>query len=258
MDILSKIVRHKRLEVERCKRSDADDTFWQTTPPPPRDFKTALRQSGMSAITEIKRRSPSKGRLRANVDVCEIARGYEQNGSAALSILTDREFFGGDDEDLQAARGAVALPVLRKDFTIDEYQIRAARQIGADAILLIARILEDTQISEFMSLARDLGMTSLVEVHDHRELERALNCAAEIIGINSRNLDTFEVDLETALKLKALIPTGRITVAESGIHTRADVERLDEAGFDAMLVGEALMRAPRPGDKLRELLGGVS
>jgi indole-3-glycerol phosphate synthase len=214
-----------------------------------------LRRKGIAAIAEIKRRSPSKGVLCENLDVAKVVRSYAAGGAAAVSVLTDAAFFGGSDADLQHAQASSGLPVLRKDFTVDEYQIHETRQMGADAILLIARILTDAQLRDYTRLARRLGLAALVEVHDEDELTRAVSCAAEIIGINSRNLDTFEVNLETALRLRKRVPVQCIAVAESGIHTPDDVRRLEDAGYDAILVGEALMRAADPGHKLAELLG---
>ncbi len=225
---------------------------------PPRDFAGALRGPGVAAICEIKRRSPSRGTLRAGLDPAAVARDYAQHGAAAISVLTDAEFFGGCDEDLRRVRDAVAVPVLRKDFTIDEYQIHEARRLGADAILLIARILSDEELSRMLGVAAELGLAALVETHDEVEVGRAVAQGARIIGINSRDLDTFEVDLERALRLRSRIPGDCIAVAESGIHTPEDVLRVSAAGFDAMLVGEALMRAEDPGRRLAELLGALS
>lgn len=258
MDFLTKIVAHKREEVEVRKRARPLAELRQPLLPPLRDFAGALRKAGISAIAEIKRRSPSKGSLCEHLDVAQAARGFEENSAAALSILTDSEFFGGSDEDLRVARKSTALPVLRKDFTIDEYQIHEARRIGADAILLIVRILSDAQLRDYTRLARELGLAALIEVHDKQELTRAVACEAKIIGVNSRNLDTFEVSLETPLRLKGRIPARCLAIAESGIHTRDDVRRLEDAGYDAILVGEALLRAPHPGRKLAELLGVAS
>ena len=269
-NILAEIVEHKRLEVAERKRARsleqvaaaADQrSAVQSDSAVPRDsvvrtdFVGALRTPGISVIAEIKRRSPSKGELRADLDPAAIAREYAHSGAAAISVLTDERYFGGSTQDLEHVRDAVDVPILRKDFTIDTYQIHEARAIGANAILLIARVLTDAEIREFLALASELRLAALVEVHDEQELNRALACGAQIVGINNRNLDTFEVSLETCLRLKQRIPPDRVTVAESGISTRADVERLIDAGFDAMLIGETLMRAPQPGAKLRKLLG---
>ena len=255
MSILRKIVEVKRREVaERQARRPLANLSAPATPP--RDFAAALQTPGVSAICEIKRRSPSKGLLRENLNVAEVARSYASSGAAAISVLTDEHFFSGSDDDLQTAATAAPLPLLRKDFTIDAYQIHEARAIGASAILLIVRILSDDQIREFARIADELGLATLVEVHDEPELQRALSCEARIIGINSRDLDTFEVSLDTTLELRKRVPAGRITIAESGIHTHDDVRRVADAGFDAILVGEALMKAPNPGVKLRQFLRG--
>jgi indole-3-glycerol phosphate synthase len=259
MGILNDIVDHKRREVAARKeprplRALIEDRLAR----PDRDFEQALREPGMSVIAEFKRRSPSKGPLRESTDVREIAPVYAANGASAISVLTDKQFFGGSEDDLRSARSVTTLPVLRKDFIIDEYQIHESACIGADAILLIVRILTDVQLRDFIQLARDCNLPALVETHDEDEIARALDCGARIVGVNSRNLDTFEVSLDTALRLKAMIPPECITVAESGIHTRDDVERLQSARYDAILVGETLMRASDSGRKLAELLGAVS
>jgi indole-3-glycerol phosphate synthase len=258
MNLLRNIVARKQREVAQRKQVRPLDELKRAAAPPRRDFAAALRTPGISAVAEIKRRSPSKGPLRPALDVAAVARGYAQHGAQAVSVLTDQDSFGGSDEDLRLAREAIELPVLRKDFTIDVYQLHEARQGGADAILLIVRILNDDQLREFLRNARELGLAALVEVHDDDELARAVDCQAEIIGVNSRNLDTFEVDLETALRLKRRIPADRLAVAESGIQTPDEVRRLAQAGYDSFLVGETLMRAPDPGRRLAELLGGAS
>lgn len=272
-NILAEIVEHKRREVAEAKRARPVDRLVDVTsadkmsaPPdamsavPPaadgqRPFATALLAPGIGVIAEIKRRSPSKGPLREDLDPVAIAREHVDAGAAAISVLTDERYFGGSCDDLRAVRDVVDVPILRKDFTVDAYQLHEAAAIGANAILLIARVLSDGEIRDFLTLAGELHLDALVEVHDDAELDRTLACGARIVGVNNRNLDTFEVSLETCLRLKKKIPDACVTVAESGIATRVDVERLIDAGFDAMLVGETLMRAPRPGAKLRELLG---
>jgi indole-3-glycerol phosphate synthase len=254
-DILEQIVEATREEVARRKRSGALDKLRDGPPPEPREFAGALARPGMSVIAEFKRRSPSRGVLSENADAAEVARTYERSGAAALSVLTDSGFFGGSDEDLQRARAATELPTLRKDFTIDEYQLYEAQWLGADAVLLIVRILGDVQLSEYLALAGTLGMAALVEAHDEGEIERAVACGAQIIGVNSRDLSTFQVSLERTLDMRARVPADRVAVAESGVRSRADARRVAEAGFDALLVGEALMQSADPGAKLRELLG---
>ncbi len=255
--MLTRIVATKRTEIEQRRASAPLEALRTQRRGPVRDFTAAMRAPGVSAIAEIKRRSPSKGMLRAELEPAAVALQYAHGGAAALSVLTDFEFFAGTDEDLRRARGAVPLPVLRKDFTLDDYQVHEAAALGADAILLIVRILEDSQLGLLLESAGKLGLAALVEVHDQVELRRALGCGAELIGVNSRDLDTFEVDLQRGLALLDRIPDDCIAVAESGIRTREDVLRAESAGCDAILVGEALMRAANPGVKLAELLGRV-
>ena len=254
--IIDDIVARKRVEVARRKAVRPLTALRDAAAPALRDFAAALRGPGVAAIAEVKRRSPSGGVLREQVDPAALAGEYERNGAAALSVLTDVEYFGGRDEDLTAARRATSLPVLRKDFTVDEYQIHEARRLGADAVLLIVRILGDGELNEFLGLAHELGLAALVEVHDERELERALAAGAGLLGVNNRDLGTLEVSLETALRLAREIPDDCLSVAESGVRTRADVQRLEQAGYDAMLVGETLLRSSDPGARLRGLLGG--
>ena len=210
--------------------------------PPVRGFGAALRR-GFSVIAEVKRRSPSKGAIDEELDPALLARDYERGGAAALSVLTDREHFGGAPEDLVAARDAVAIPVLRKDFTVCAADVCDARIMGADAILLIVAALDDAELSDFASLARELGLDALVEVHDEAELERALHIEPTIVGVNQRDLVTFSVDTERAVRVAPRIPEGIVRVAESGIAGPEDVGPLVEAGFDAVLVGESLVRA---------------
>lgn len=262
MSVLQRIVARKREELaERRAAASAGDVIRRAADTPePRCFRTALESRSGAApavIAEIKRRSPSKGELRSELDAEQLARTYAAAGAAALSVLTDRDFFGGSEADLTAAVAAASLPALRKDFTIDAYQVYEARVIGASAILLIMRVLDDAQVRELLSVARQCRLAALVEVHDADELERAAGCGADLIGVNNRNLDTFEVSLDTSLALRARMPAGALAVAESGIHAADDVHRLAAAGFDAILVGESLVRASDPGAKLRELLGGA-
>lgn len=260
-DILQKILARKAEEVaERRERLSMAELARQAERlPPPRPFRARLEQTiaqGRPAvIAEIKRASPSKGLLRDPFRPAEIARSYAAAGACGLSVLTDRDFFQGCEAYLQEAWAACELPVLRKDFIIDPYQVYEARQIGADCILLIVAALDDARLQELARLAAELQMDVLVEVHDAEELERALALGLGLIGINNRNLRTFETRLDTTLDLLARIPAGRTVVTESGIHTPADVALMRGHGVHAFLVGEAFMRADDPGAKLAELFG---
>ena len=260
-DILQKIVAVKHQEVAAAKkrmsleamRADAESRVLT------RDFLGALRAkvaAGKPAvIAEVKKASPSKGVIRAEYFPSDIAQSYAEHGAACLSVLTDQQFFQGAIDDLKQARASCQLPVLRKDFMVDAYQIYESRAKGADAVLLIAACLSDAQMAEFEGIARSLDMAVLVEVHDQAELERALKLKTPLLGINNRNLKTFEVSLETTLSLRALVPQDKLLVTESGIHTRDDVLRMGAAGVSAFLVGEAFMRAPEPGEALAKLFG---
>lgn len=223
-----------------------------------RDFAAALAAPGLSVIAELKQASPSRGVLRSDYRPREIAPAYESAGAAALSVLTEEQFFRGSLTDLQEAREATSLPVLRKDFILDAYQVYESAAAGADALLLIAAVLNDGELGSLIELADRLEMAALVEVHSEAEVGRALAAGARIIGINNRDLRTFEVNLETSLHVRAGIPAGIMTVSESGIGAAADLEKLREAGFDAVLIGERLMTAPDPGAALGELLQGGS
>jgi len=258
-DILKKIIQRKADEIaEREQKLSLDDVRQRLEAAPVvRGFVDAIRSklaSGKAAvIAEVKKASPSKGVIRADFRPADIARSYEQGGAACLSVLTDIDFFQGSDEYLQQARAACSLPVLRKDFIIDPYQVYEARSIGADCILLIAACLSDAQMRELSTLAVELGMDVLVEVHDGDELMRMLPLNLPLVGINNRNLRTFETRLETTLELLEQIPEGHIVVTESGIHTSQDVALMREHGVNSFLVGEAFMRAEKPGEKLAEL-----
>jgi indole-3-glycerol phosphate synthase len=223
--------------------------------PPPRDFAASLRVEGLSCIAEVKRRSPSKGDLAPALQPDLLAKEYAQGGAACLSVLTDVDFFGGSPADLAAARGASGLPVLRKDFTVQEADVVDARLMGADAVLLIAAGLDDEELNRFAARAASLGLAALVEVHDEPELERALAAGAPMVGVNQRDLRTFEVDHDRACALAARIPPGVVAVAESGIRDAADATRLADAGYDAILVGETLVRADDRVGTLRTLIG---
>ncbi len=262
-DILERIVAVKREEIAagRALRSLAS---WRAQAEAPerrqdlRDFVAALRTrvaAGQAAvIAEVKKASPSKGVLREHFVPADIATSYEKGGAACLSVLTDERFFQGSALYLKQARAACHLPVLRKDFIVDEYQVVEARAMGADCILLIAACLSDAQMAELEAQALALGMAVLVEVHDGAELQRALRLKTPLLGINNRNLRTFEVSLDTTLTLRAQVPADRLLITESGILNRADVQRMRGAGVNAFLVGEAFMRAPDPGVALAGLL----
>jgi indole-3-glycerol phosphate synthase len=251
-DVLATIVEQKKLELkvreagieERAERSIARR----------RDFLNALARRVPAVIAEIKKASPSRGVLAEDFDPAAIAREYERGGAAALSVLTDEKHFQGSLQDLGTARAAVQLPALRKDFTIDAYHVHQAATYGADAILLIAAALTERQMRDFRELAERYRMAALVEVHDEEELGPAVASGARIIGVNNRDLRTFEVSLETALRLAAKIPSGVVRVAESGIHSAADVARLRAAGYEAFLVGEHLMKSGDPAAALEALL----
>jgi len=256
--ILDEIVGTKRREVAARKsaRPLAELEKMIAGRPPARDFQAALDAgAGCAIIAEVKQRSPSRGLLREDFDPVRIAREYEHHGAAAISVLTDTTFFGGSNADLTAVKDAVTLPVLRKEFIIDPYQIHETRAIGADALLLIAAILTEGQLREYRILSASLGLAALVEVHDNTELEKTLAANAEIIGINNRDLKTFRTDLQTTLASAPLIPANRIAVSESGIRNRQDIETLTKAGVRGFLIGETLIAAPEIGQKLKELLG---
>ncbi len=258
-DILRRIVARKRIEVaERSKRQPLADLRRRSeAASASRGFVAALRariaQGHPAVIAEIKRASPSKGVLRPNFHPADIARSYQRGGATCLSVLTDIDFFQGADEHLPEARDVCDLPALRKDFTIDPYQVYEARALGADAILLIVAVLEDAPLRELAALARRLGMDVLVEVHSPEELERALLIDTPLIGINNRNLHTFETRLGTTLQLLPMIPKNHVVVTESGILLAEDVALMRANGVHAFLVGEAFMRAPDPGARLAEL-----
>jgi indole-3-glycerol phosphate synthase len=254
--MLKKILSKKREEIAARKLRMPLEKLEETIAemPPPRDFYQALQQK-IAIIAEVKRRSPSRGLIRKDFDPRKIAVIYEQNNAAALSVLTDESFFGGCDGDLAAAKGATTLPVLRKEFIVDSYQIFETRAIGADAILLIASILEERKLEEYHKIAASLGLAALVEVHNRKELDAALFSGARIIGVNNRDLKSFKTDIAVSLELAPHIPRGLTAVSESGIESKQDIDTLMGAGIHAFLVGSALMAAPDIGAKLRELLG---
>jgi indole-3-glycerol phosphate synthase len=258
-DILSQIVATKREEVALAlqtrsladMRADAESRLLT------RDFVAALHApiaAGRPAvIAEVKKASPSKGVIRPDFVPADIAQSYAEHGAACLSVLTDRQYFQGSPDYLKQARASCDLPVLRKDFMVDPYQVYEARAMGADCILLIAACLDDARMAELEAIALGLNMAVLVEVHDRAELQRALRLQTPLVGINNRNLRSFEVSLDTTLSLMSELPADRLLVTESGIQTPADVQRLRAAGVQAFLVGEAFMRAPEPGQALAEL-----
>jgi indole-3-glycerol phosphate synthase len=254
-DILARIVSRKQEEL-RAAAMPAEELrrTAESLRPDRRDFAAALRAKRPAIISEIKKASPSKGLLSHDFRPVDLARQYEAGGAAALSVLTDRDFFQGSLADLQAARAACSLPVIRKDFTIAEYQIFEAAAAGADAILLIVAILDPHQLRSFRELASSLRLAALVEVHDRHELDIALASGAEIIGVNNRDLRTFQVSLSTSLDLAAAIPPSAIKVSESGIFNTADVQTLMAAGYDAFLVGEHLVKSGDPTRALQELV----
>ena len=253
-DILARIVEHKKAELEAARTPIAElEHRAQAAMAGRRDFAAGLRSKSPAIIAEIKKASPSKGLLSEDFRPVENAVEYEAGGAAALSVLTDARFFQGGLADLQAARSAVSLPALRKDFTVSEYHVVEAAAHGADAILLIAAILSKQQMREYRELAARFGMASLVEVHDDAELDSALDSGAEILGVNNRNLHTFQVTLDTSLRLAERIPDGLLKVSESGIETRAQISQLQAAGYHAFLIGEHLMRSGSPREALRAL-----
>jgi indole-3-glycerol phosphate synthase len=254
-DVLTRIVEHKRAELEERRSLFAR---WEPVATEEaasrRDFRAALVKPGLSIIAELKKASPSVGVIAEDFNPVAIAEAYERGGAAALSVLTDERFFQGSLLYLKAARAATKTPVLRKDFTIDEYHVVEAAAHGADAVLLIAAILTAEEMRRFRERAAEYKMAALVEVHSEEELGPAVDSGAEIIGVNNRNLHSFEVTLDTSLKLAEKIPAGVVKVSESGIRSAADIATLSEAGYDAFLVGEHLMKADDPGAALRELL----
>ena len=256
--ILETIIGHKLKELEFDKNSVPLSTLHSklNSLPPTKDFKDAISKTEeMNLIAEVKKKSPSKGIIRAEFDPIRIAETYAEFGAAAISILTDVRFFDGKLAYLTSIREVVDVPLLRKDFTIDPYHIYEARVGGADAILLIVAALTSSQLQEFIDIASSLSMASVVEVHTEEELEIALDVGAEIIGINNRNLKTFQTDLDTTFRLFELIPEDTVVISESGILSREDVRKLEQVGLNAILVGESLMRSPEIGEQIIKLMG---
>ena len=260
-DILKRIVEQKWQELALRQQAVSLDEMRARAlaASPTRGFADALAariaRRKPAVIAEIKKASPSKGIIREDFEPGSIARSYEAAGATCLSVLTDETFFQGSDDYLQQARAATKLPVLRKDFTVDAYQVHEARSLGADCILLIAGILDDVALAELLACATSLGMDALVEVHDAAELERALTVSPTLLGINNRDLRTFKTSLETTFSLLSVVPSGTSVITESGINTHSDIQRMYDAGVFGFLVGEAFMRAPDPGAELFRLFG---
>lgn len=256
MDVLTEIIAKKRERVAAAKevvsleemRRLALEVRCEATP---HRLSNALRADGINIIAEFKRRSPSKGMIRADANLIEIVRSYEAGGAVGISVLTEEDYFAGSLDDLRAVKATVALPVLRKDFVFEEYQVYESAAAGADAILLIVAALDDVKLLHLRRLAEEeLGMDALVEVHTGAELKRAADCGAKLIGVNNRDLRTFEVSLQTSLSLASHMPKDSVSISESGLHTSDDLQRLREAGYRGFLIGETLMRADQPEEAL--------
>ena len=253
MSFLSEIIERKRQRLASAKRNVPLDDFERR--PDPHRLRQALLNDRINIIAEFKRRSPSKGVIRAGSDLEQIAKSYEAGGAVAISVLTEEDYFSGSLDDLRQVKKSVDLPALRKDFIFDEYQIYESAAAGADAVLLIVAALDDNQLVSLRKLAEDeLGMDALIEVHTREEMQRAIACGANIIGVNNRNLHTFEVSLETSLSLAKEAPRGALLISESGLNNSTDLARLRDAGYHGFLIGESLMRSQNPGAALRDLL----
>jgi indole-3-glycerol phosphate synthase len=257
MDVLAEIIAKKRERVLAAKQGVSLDQLRRlAVVRKTHAFSAALRGDGINIIAEFKRRSPSKGMIRPDADLQEIARAYQNGGARAMSVLTEEDYFAGALDDLREAKATVALPVLRKDFVVEEYQVYESAAAGADAILLIVAALDDELLAGLRQLAEEeLGMDALVEVHTSAEMSRAAACGANLIGVNNRDLRTFEVSLETSLSLAREAPREALLISESGLHSAADLQRLRDAGYRGFLIGETLMRAGDPEHALRSLLG---
>lgn len=254
MSILEEIIDRKRQRLESAKQTIQFDAIERRSNP--HRLRHALLRDGINIIAEFKRRSPSKGVIRANPDLIEIVKSYEAGGASALSVLTEEDYFSGSLEDLRTAKSTVDLPVLRKDFIFDDYQLYESAAAGADAILLIVAALDDEKLTSLRRLAEDdLGLDALVEVHTREEMQRAVACGANVIGVNNRNLHTFAVSLETSLSLAQDAPNDAVLVSESGLHNASDLLRLRDAGYRGFLIGESLMRSDDPAAALRTLAG---
>lgn len=253
MSFLSEIIERKRQRVASAKHNVPFDDFERRSDP--YRLRQALLNDGINIIAEFKRRSPSKGVIRADADLKQIAKSYEAGGAAAISVLTEEDYFSGSLDDLRTVQSTVDLPVLRKDFIFDDYQLYESAAAGADAVLLIVAALDDEKLVSLMRLAEDnLGLDTLVEVHTREEMQRAIACGANVIGVNNRNLHTFEVSLETSLSLAKEAPRGAVLISESGLNNSTDIARLRDAGYHGFLIGESLMRSENPEAALRDLL----
>lgn len=263
MDVLSEIVGRKRERLAQAKEvlaleSLRADALAKRESAKSHALRRALENDGINIIAEFKRRSPSKGVIRADADLSWLVRSYESGGAAAISVLTEEDYFAGSLADLRVVKEVVGLPVLRKDFIVDEYQVYEAAAAGADALLLIVAALDDEQVVSLRRLAEDeLGIDALVEVHNEAEMDRAVRCGAKLVGVNNRDLKTFEVSLETSLRLANLAPRESLLVSESGLSEASQLRRLKEHGFNGFLIGEFLMRAQQPEALLRELRNDV-
>jgi indole-3-glycerol phosphate synthase len=258
MSVLSEIIDRKRQRLDLAKQAVPLESIRERALQRrgAHAFRNALLRDGINIVAEFKRRSPSKGLIRASADLTEIVKSYEAGGASALSVLTEEDFFSGSLDDLRAAKSVVDLPVLRKDFVFDEYQLYESAAAGADAVLLIVAALEDDELCALRRVAEDdLGLDALVEVHTREELQRAAACGASLIGVNNRNLHTFDVSLDTSVSLAQDAPKDTVLISESGLRSAADLSRLRDAGYRGFLIGETLMRAEDPAAALRALLG---
>ncbi len=254
MSILSEIIDRKRQRLESAKQAVRFDALERRSDP--HRLRQALLRDGINIIAEFKRRSPSKGLIRADADLKQIVKSYEAGGAIALSVLTEEDYFSGSLDDLRTAKSTVNLPVLRKDFVFDEYQLYESAVAGADAVLLIVAALKDEDLSSLRRVAEDdLGLDALVEVHTHEEMQRAVACGANLIGVNNRNLHTFDVSLDTSLSLAQDAPKDTVLISESGLRSATDLSRLRDAGYRGFLIGESLMRSEDPAAALRALTG---
>ena len=255
--ILNKIIEEKKREIKSSKSSASFKELRKRAADmlENREFKKSLANDSINLIAEIKKASPTKGIIRENFNPVEIAKIYQDNGATAISVLTDKTFFQGDIQYLNQIRKNVSLPLLRKDFIIDEFQLYEAKAFGADAALLIAAVLDKNQLSEYLDLSKEIGLENIVEVHSFKDLEKAMYCESEIIGINNRDLDTFDVSLKITFDLVREIPEDKIIISESGINTHEDILELKKSGVNAFLIGEALMKEKDIGKKLKELIG---